>query len=247
MPDVAGFRVKIGVLIPSTNTIVEADCSAMHIPGVTFHTGRMYIAHDKLGSDRAFEQLLAEITASLDIALRDVLTCAPDYLIMGMSAPTFWDGKEGGQKFVEEIQAKSGLKISIGSAACRAALDAVQAKRIAVFTPAQPVMLEQIVRYFEECGFTVVRQTAMQVASATAIAHIAPTELRPVIKALDGPDIDAIVQCGTNLSMARLAAEAEGWVGKPVIAINTALLWHAYRANGFTDRLYGFGSLLSEY
>ena len=60
MPDVAGFRAKFGVLIPSTNTIVEADCSALHIPGVTFHTGRMYIAHHKLGSDRAFEQLLAE-------------------------------------------------------------------------------------------------------------------------------------------------------------------------------------------
>lgn len=247
MPDVAGFRAKIGVLIPSTNTIVEADCSALHIPGVTFHTGRMYIAHHELGSDRAFEQLLAEINASLDIALRDVLTCEPDYLIMGMSAPAFWGGKEGGQKFIEEIQAKSGLKISTGAEACRTALEAVQAKRIAVFTPAQPVMLEHIVRYFEECGFTVVRQTAMQAASATAIAHITLTELRPVIKALDGPDIDAIVQCGTNLSMARLAAEAEVWLGKPVIAVNTALLWHAYRENGFNDRLYGFGTLLSKY
>ena len=85
MPDVAGFRAKIGVLIPSTNTIVEADCSALHIPGVTFHTGRMYIAHHELGSDRAFEQLLAEINASLDIALRVVLTCEPDYLIMRIS------------------------------------------------------------------------------------------------------------------------------------------------------------------
>lgn len=64
---------------------------------------------------------------------------------------------------------------------------------------------------------------------------------------LDGPDIDAIVQCGTNLSMIRLAADAEGWLGKPVIAINTATLWHAYRTNGFADTLYGFGSLLSEH
>jgi len=68
-----------------------------------------------------------------------------------------------------------------------------------------------------------------------------------VLKELAGPDIDAIVQCGTNLSMVRLAAEAEGGLGKPVIAINTATLWHGYRANGFTDRLYGFGSLLSDH
>jgi len=71
--------------------------------------------------------------------------------------------------------------------------------------------------------------------------------LRLVLQELNGPDIDAIVQCGTNLSMIRLAADAEGWLGKPVIAINTATLWHAYRANGFHDKVYGFGSLLSEH
>jgi hypothetical protein len=33
------------------------------------------------------------------------------------------------------------------------------------------------------------------------------------------------VQVGTNLSMVRLAAAAEFWLGKPVIAINTATYW----------------------
>ena len=88
MPHVADSRAKIGVLVPSTNTIVEADCSAMRIPGLTFHPGRMYVAHNKLGSGRAVEQHLPEINASLDSALRDVLTCEPDYFIMGMSAPS---------------------------------------------------------------------------------------------------------------------------------------------------------------
>ena len=247
MPDVAGFRAKMGVIIPSTNTIVEADFYAMQIPGVTFHTGRMYIGQPKLDSDQAFTKLLEQVDASLEIALRDVLTCQPDYLVMGMSAPTFWGGKEGRIRFTERVQTTSGLKISTGAEGCRAALEAVGAKRIAVFTPYQPIMREQIVRYFEECSFPVVRYIDLRSQSATAIAQITPDELRPVLQELDGPDIDAIVQCGTNLSMVRLAAEAEGWLGKPVIAINTATLWHAYRANGFTDKLYGYGSLLSEY
>ena len=55
------------------------------------------------------------------------------------------------------------------------------------------------------------------------------------------------MQVGTNLSMVRLAAEAEGWLGKPVIAINTAIIWHAYRANRFNDRIYGCGALLSDH
>jgi maleate isomerase len=55
------------------------------------------------------------------------------------------------------------------------------------------------------------------------------------------------VQVGTNLSMIRLAAAAELFLGKPVIAINTATYWHALRRNGIKDRLEGFGALMEEY
>ena len=47
--------------------------------------------------------------------------------------------------------------------------------------------------------------------------------------------------------MVRLAAAAELWLGKPVIAINTATYWHALRANGINDRMPGFGRLLEEF
>ena len=64
--------------------------------------------------------------------------------------------------------------------------------------------------------------------------------------ALDGNDIDAILQVGTNLSMMRLAAAAELWLGKPVIAINTATYWHPLRQNGIADKVQGLGRLLEE-
>jgi maleate isomerase len=70
---------------------------------------------------------------------------------------------------------------------------------------------------------------------------------RDAIQQLDGDDVDAIVQVGTNLSMIRLAAAAELFLGKPVIAINTATYWHALRACGITDRRAGFGSLLEQH
>jgi maleate isomerase len=73
------------------------------------------------------------------------------------------------------------------------------------------------------------------------------SQLISVLRDLDGPDVDAIVQVGTNLSMVRLADEAERWLGKPVVAINAATLWHALRANGFDDRFQGFGSLLRNF
>jgi maleate isomerase len=63
----------------------------------------------------------------------------------------------------------------------------------------------------------------------------------------DGRDTDALVQVGTNLSMVKLAAAAELWLGKPVIAINTATYWHALRRNGIADKIQGLGRLLEEF
>jgi maleate isomerase len=66
------------------------------------------------------------------------------------------------------------------------------------------------------------------------------------MRALDGDDVDALLQVGTNLSMIRLAARLEDELGKPVIAVNAATYWHALRANGIEDRVEGFGRLLAE-
>lgn len=244
MPDAVGYRIKFGVIVPSTNTVVEADYNRMAPPGVTFHTGRMYIEAPALDSDAAFEAVIAQIRASLQTAVRDVLTCKPDALIMGMSAETFWGGVDGNAKFIARVRAQSGLEVSTGASACKAALDLHGVRRIAVFSPYQPIADAQVNRYFEEAGFEVVRFKGLRCPSATAIAEVTEEPLRRVLREIDGRDVEAIVQVGTNLSMVGLADEAERWLGKPVLAINAVTLWHALRANGVTDRLRGFGSLL---
>ena len=43
------------------------------------------------------------------------------------------------------------------------------------------------------------------------------------------------------------AAQLEIELGKPVIAINVATLWHALRANDIDDQIDGFGSLLRDH
>ena len=248
MPDVAAFRAKLATIVPSTNTIVEADFNHLfRIPGVTFHTGRMFIERPALDSNEAFTALLDQVGQAFETAVRDVMTCEPDYLVMGMSAPTFWGGRDGNAAFLERARRLCGLEVTTGAEACSTALETLGARRIAVLTPYQPIMREQIVRYFEESGFPVTRYVDLECPSATAIAEVTADELRGVLRDIDGPDVDAIVQVGTNLSMVGVAAEAERWLGKPVIAINTAIIWHAYRANGFDDRIYGCGSLFSEH
>ncbi len=40
--DALGYRKKFGVIIPSTNTIVEPDFNDMRVPGVTCHHARIW-------------------------------------------------------------------------------------------------------------------------------------------------------------------------------------------------------------
>jgi maleate isomerase len=157
MPDAAGYRMKFGVIVPSTNTVVEADYNRMAPHGVTFHTGRMYVEDPVMDSDASFEALLLQIRGSIRVAIRDVMTCKPDSLIMGMSSETFWGGVEGNAQFIERVKTQSGLNISTGASACRAGLECYGVRRIAVPSPYQPISDRQVTRYFEEAGFTVVR------------------------------------------------------------------------------------------
>ena len=57
MTDALGWRKKFGVIIPSTNTIVEPDFYRMTVPGVTPHISRIHIRDQNLSSDEAFEKL----------------------------------------------------------------------------------------------------------------------------------------------------------------------------------------------
>ncbi|MGJ4889421.1 maleate cis-trans isomerase family protein [Bradyrhizobium sp. HKCCYLS3077] len=248
MRDVLGWRKKFGVLGPSTNTVVQPDFEAMRPAGVTNHYSRIYTPNSHAVSNETFMAGTSIISDNVVDAVKSVMTCSPDYLVMGMSAITFYGGIKGADAFQAKVERESGVGISIGSHACTAALKAYGAgKRIAFLTPYYPVANDQVRTYFTEAGYTVVRDICLKCPSWTGIAEVPEDTLRDRLIELNGDDVDAIVQVGTNLSMIRLAAIAEFWLDKPVIAINTATYWHALRQNGITDRISGLGRLLEEH
>jgi maleate isomerase len=250
MRDVLGWRRKFGVIGPSTNTIVQPDFEMMRPPGVTNHYSRIFTPNAKAVSNESFWAGINVIGNNVLDAVRGVMTCEPDYLVMGMSSVTFNGGAAGADKFVETVEKEAGVRISVGSHSSTAALKAYGGvKRIAFVSPYYPVANAEVRRYFTESGFEVVRDIYLACRSWTAIAEVAPELLRDKLIELngDGSDVDAIIQVGTNLSMVRLAAAAELWLGKPVIAINTATYWHALRRYGILDKMPGFGRLLEEF
>lgn len=248
MPSQTSPRALFGLILPSTNTVVEAEFSWMRPEGVSWHTGRIYIPNPDLDDDESFVRFLEGLREEIGRAVRDVVTAKVDYLVMGMSAETFWGGKEGAAEFAELMnQLSGGLGVTTGAMACKAALDAYGAKRIGVITPYQPVGDGQVRRFFEEMDFEVADIHGLKCESATSIAHVTPAEIAEAFRAVDGPDVDLLIQVGTNLPGAKVAADLEAELGKPVLSINTITAWHAYRANGIDDKIEGFGSLLLDH
>lgn len=245
MVDALGWRKVFAVIGPSTNTIVQPDMEAMRPAGVTNHYRDIFVEDPEALSDEAFMAGAQKISDGMKDALRTALTCRPDYLVLGVSAISFKGGLAGAEAFVGEVRAFTGLQISVGSLASAAALKAYgNVRRIAFVSPYYPAANAQVRQFFTDCGFEVVRDIALRCTSWTDIARVRDDRLRAALAELDGDDVDAIVQVGTNLSMVRLAAQAEVWLEKPVIAINAATYWHALRANGIDDKIAGMGRLL---
>jgi maleate isomerase len=247
MTDALGWRKKFAVLVPSTNTSVQPEFDSMRPPGVTNHISRIRIPNIPLKSDDDFKHLIELIVGAQMEAVDSAMSMEPDRLVLGISAESFWDGYAAAKKLKKDLEDYTKLDVSMGSDAAEAALGLYGVKRIGVITPYFPIGDQNVVRFFEEGGFKVVNIVGLKCASPVAIAHVTEAQLRDAIRAVDRPDVEAIVQVGTNLAMARLAPQAEIWLGKPVIAINTAIYRHALRASGITDKISGWGPLLERH
>ena len=248
MTDSLGWRMKFGVVAPSTNTSVQPEYDDMRPRGVTNHFARVTIPDTPVNSDEEFMRMLDNIRGATEEAIDSVMTCSPGYVIMGMSAETFWDGMLGADELKARLERRAGVGVGLGSHACQPAIGCQgSVKRISVTTPYMPVGDAQVRKFFTDAGFEVVNLLGLKCKSPMLIAHESARRLRQAVREVDDPEVELIIQVGTNLAFAQVAAEAERWLDKPVLAINTCTYWYALRQNGFDDRIDGFGSLLLEH
>lgn len=233
---------------PATNTVVEAEFSWMRVQGVSFHSSRIDIKNPDLNSDEAMTAFLEDLRVTMEETVKRILHCLPTAIVMGMSLETFVGGKAGAQEF-ETLMGKwsGGLRVSTGAQAAQAAMSKFNAKKIGIITPYQAVGDEQVLDFFTQSGYEVHNLRGLRCDSATSIAEVHPDIIKEAFREVDGPEVDALLQVGTNLPAILAAAEMEKELGKPVVAINAATVWHAYRNSGINDRFEGFGRLFEEH
>jgi len=257
-PDVRSFRRKFGLLIPATNTSMEHELwsiifknqGAEGLQGIGLHTTNVVTPKPVLNTEADLmeykKQFLGGVRAAVDVALLD----EPQYMIMGMSLEHIIGGIEQIRAPMADIAAYSRLSWATWHDAVQAALNKYGAKRIGILTPFDKKGNTFATQMFEELGFEVVSTVGFSCAHALHIAHVPDWAKEKAILELlanDRNQLDAVVQCGTNMSLIDVSEKLEPLLGIPILGINAVTFWYALRENGFAGALAGSGRLLREF
>lgn len=257
-PDVRSFRRKFGLLIPATNTSMEHELWSIifnnqgpgGLDGIGLHTSNVVTPKPQL---RTEEDLLAykrQFLGGLQVAVDSALLAQPQYLIMGMSLEHIIGGLEGIRAAMADVASYSSLAWATWHDAVAAALKGYNARRIGLLTPFDQVGNRNVTRMFEDLGFDVVASVGFSCANALHIAHVPDWAKEKAIMELLATDtnrLDAVVQCGTNMSLLNVTERLEPLIGIPILGINAVLFWYALRENGIGNALNGAGRLFREF
>jgi maleate isomerase len=257
-PDVRSFRRKFGLIIPATNTSMEHELWSIifknqgphGLRGVGLHTANVITPTPKLETEEDLTQYKKQFLGGLRSAVDAALLAEPEYMIMGMSLEHIIGGIEEIRAPVMDIEAYSGLSWATWHDAIQAVLGKYGAKRIGILTPFDRKGNESATQMFDELGFEVISSVGFSCANALHIAHVPDWAKEKAILELlatNENELDAVVQCGTNMSLIDVTEKLEPVIGIPILGINTVTFWYALRENGFEGALVGAGRLLQEF
>lgn len=245
--DSDGWGVKLGVLTPATNLTVEDEFWSMRVPGATIATARIIIDQVEWKVPDDLARFVEGVKKRIPDAITHVRQVRPDALVLGISISVLWGGTKGNDELKARVLADTGLQMYTAVDALIAAVRTLGVSAVGVVTPYPELADAKVVEFFDEIGVKVLAQKGLRAASSDAIGEIPAAEMRTALRDVAVPGAEALVTLGTDLKISRLAAQAEGWLGPPSIAVNAATWWYALRRSDIDTRLEGWGTLLGEH
>jgi maleate isomerase len=234
-----GRRARIGIVLPSVNTVMEPWAARVLPEGVSLHVSRMFLP----------PQTTAETLVEMDrsegrTALRQLSSIFPHVVAYGCTASSIVQGLAYDQHLRAEIGESLGTPATTAAHAIVTALETVGAGRITVVSPYPEAVDAAEHAYFASAGFEVTGGACLGISDGFRLAEPEPATLRDLARRGFDPKADALVISCLNTRSHTVIATLEAELGKPVVTSTQATLWHALRLAGIEDRIAGFGRLL---
>ncbi len=236
-----GWRKKIGVIVPTSNTVNEAEFNRVAPPGVSFHFTRSPLHSDPSADD------FAEMLSDVERAMRDLAACNTSYATYACTAGSMACPTE---RLLGTMR-KSGVEANSTAQAIVAALETLGARRISMASPYTDDTNEHEAHYLLGCGIEVIASAGLGLNTSLAgiqkISRVPPPDVFEHASAVDRKNADALLICCTDFNTFDVIEPLEDALSKPVVSSNSATLWHTLRQAGIDDPIPGLGVLLRDH
>ena len=213
-------RLRIGVLVPSSNTVMENDLhQALPKSRYTVHTARMYLEETTAAAERTMVEEFAPAAAE------QLKTLYPNLLVFGCTAA----GSLGGPGYDREICRRLGeLAGCPGMGVISSVAEAFEhrgLRHLAVLTPYVEELTDSVGRSLEGQGFEVVAARGMGIDVNFELAGPSPEEIVAfATESLDGIEADGVFVSCTNFRALEALPLLEEELSMPVVTSNSAVL-----------------------
>ena len=236
-------RVFLGMLTPSSNTILEPVTTAMlaGLPEVTAHFSRFKVTEIALSGPA-----LAQFDDSEILRAAELLAHAKVHCIAWNGTSSGWLGFERDVRLCERITQATGIPACTAMLALNEILALTGAKRLGFVTPYLDDVQARINANYEKEGFVVAADRHLRMQDNFSFSTVTADQMRQMTREVAAAKPDAIAIVCTNMAGAPLAEELEAAHGIPVYDSISTTVWGSLRVAGVdTKRVKGWGRIFS--
>lgn len=237
-----GYRARIGLLVLQTDQTLETDLATlMAIDGVALYHSRL--ANDAVVTPETLVRMAQEVPRAAELIAPSLGIAAIGYACT--SGATII-GEERVAKILAGIH--PGVPCTNPLTAAKAALKALGVFRVGLVTPYTPDVTGAMQENLSASGIDVPVVGSFYEDNDVEVGKITEASILSASIAVgQDPRCDGVFISCTSLRSARVIAEAEAKLSKPVIASNHALAWHLLRLAGVPDQQAGAGLLFARH
>ncbi len=234
------WRAKLGLIVPPTNTVNEAEWASVLPEGVTHHTVRMPIHLDH-ASAKGRRKLVADIVARV----RELAEARVDVVAYACTAGSMITPRHA---LGREVEAATGIPLVTTAAAIVDALTSLDVRTVSIATPYHDALNAHEQAFLAKNGIETLAIAGLGLGANGPVDYplIAQTPLDSVeahVRAVFEDNSDACLITCTDFPTLPLHQRLERALGVPVITSNQATLWAALRHAGIDDDLPRLGAL----
>ncbi|SAL78118.1 maleate cis-trans isomerase family protein [Caballeronia telluris] len=243
--------LRIGQIVPSSNTTMETEIPAMFRARArdfeerfTFHSSRMRMKKVVKEELEAMDRDSDRCALELSDARVDVLGYACLVAIMSMGQGYHRVSEK--RLFERTVENGAPAPVVTSAGALVDGLHAMGAKRVSVVCPYMKPLTKMVVEYIESEGIEVQDYAALEIPDNLQVAAQDPARLVEIYKRLNRANTDALVlsacvQMQSLPSIQRVQDES----GTPTVSAAVATTWQMLRRLDLRAEVTGCGELLS--